>query len=278
MSVLELWLLNNIRRSDRKRKIDILKPILISLIVFACLFGAALVGRAFRSFIPDSHLGEESRSFVITLGVEIAGVIAAFVLALLVAGAQSSFRDQRSEIIEMSAKIVFLDEILANYGPETKEARVLLRRSVVNTIDEFWLRYSTHPAELEQGATKAQVLYDKILVLSPNTESQRLLKEKALDISFNLEQLWDLLILQQVRSIPVTFLIVMGLMVFWFICIFFSLGIYAPSNSTVIFVLVLAALSVAIAFFMIIDLNLPFEGVLRMPSAPITEVLDNIGH
>lgn len=268
----------NLKRSDHNRKIEILKPILLSFIVFACLFGGALVGRAYRSYIPDRNLAEESRSFVTTLVIDLAGVIAAFVLALLVTGAQSSFRHQHSEIIEMSAKIVFLDEILANYGPETKEARALLRRSVVSTIDEFWLRYSSQPAELEQDATKAQVLYDKILSLRPHTESQRSLQAKALDISFDLEQMLDTLKLQQIRSIPVTFLIVMGLMVFWFISIFFSLGIYAPSNSTVIIVLVLSALSVAIAFFMIIDLNLPFEGVLRMPSEPITEALDHIGN
>ena len=134
-----------------------MKPILISFIVFACLFGVALAGMAYRSFIPDSHLGEESRSFVTTLVIDLAGVIAAFVLAMIVTGAQSSFHNQRSEIIKMSAKIVFLDKILANYGPETKEARALLRRSVLSTIDEFWLRYSSQPAELEQDAAKAQV-------------------------------------------------------------------------------------------------------------------------
>jgi hypothetical protein len=233
---------------------------------------------AFRSFISGRNLGEESRSFVTTIVIEIPSVIAAFVLALLVAGAQSSFRDQRSEIIEMSAKIVLLDEILVNYGPESKEARALLRSSVDSTIDEFWLRHSLQPNELEQNATKTQALYDNILSLSPDTESQRLLQEKALEISFDLEQLRDLLKLQQIKQTPVTFLILMILMVFWFICIFFSLGIYAPSNSTVILVLALAALSVAIAFFMIIDLNLPFEGILRMPSAPITEALDHIGN
>ena len=125
---------------------------------------------------------------------------------------------------------------------------------------------------------RLKYLHDKILSLKPNNESQRSLQAKALDISFDLEQMLDTLKLQQIRSIPVTFLIVIGLMVFWFICIFFSLGIYAPSNSTVIFVLALSALSVAIAFFMFIDLNLPFEGFLRMPSEPITKALDHIGN
>ena len=254
-----------------------MKPVFISFIIFACIFGVALVGRAFRSFIPDSHLGEESRSFVITLGVEIAGVIAAFVLALLVAGAQSSFRNQRNELIEMSAKIVFLHQILVDYGPETNEARAILRRSVVNTIDEFWPGDGLQPAELDADVTKAQVLYDKILSLRPHSDNQRSLREKALDISFDLEQSRDLLIMQQTRSYPTVFLIVLGLMVFWFACIFFSLGIYAPSNTTVVFVLLLSALSVAIAFFMTIDLNLPFDGVLRMPSAPLMETLDYIG-
>lgn len=232
---------------------------------------------AYRARLAEHHLTEESRNFVLTLGLELAGVIAAFVLALVVTGAQGNFNEQHGELIEVSSKILLLNQILIDYGPETNEARAVLRRSIENTLDEFWPNDSSAHVEHEADLIKTRPLYEKILTLKPQNDSQRSLRKEALDISFDLERTRDLLIVQKARSFPITFLIVLGLLVFWFLFIFFSLGIYAPSNSTVVLMLALSALSVAIAFFMIMDLNLPFEGVLRMPSAPLVEVLDYIG-
>ena len=79
-----------------------MKALLISLIVFASVFSGSLLGMAYRSLLAEYHLSEVSRNFVLTIGLEIAGVIAAFVLALTVSGAQSTFHDQRSELMEVS--------------------------------------------------------------------------------------------------------------------------------------------------------------------------------
>jgi hypothetical protein len=175
--------------------------------------------------------------------------------------------------MDVSAKIVLLNQILADYGPETEDARDALRRTIANTIDEFWHSGGASPAEKGLGLNNVQTLYEKILSLNPHNDHQRSLREKALDISFDLEQARDLLVIQQIKHIPKTFLIVLVLLTFWFIFIFFGLGIYAPLNSTAVLMLALCALSVAIAFFMVIDLNLPFEGVLRMPSSPLIDAL-----
>ena len=257
-----------------------MKPILISFIVFAFLLVGSLLGMAYRAFLTENHLGQETKEYVLKVGLELAGVIAAFVLALAVTGAQDNYIEQRNELIEDSANIVFLHKILVNYGPESNEARDFLRRSIVNAIDEidkFWPSGSSQPVELEPNVAEAPALYEKILLLKPQNESQRSLRQKALDISFDLEQSGDMLIMHQNKSIKVQFLIWVCLVAIWFVFIFFSLGIYAPSNSTAFLILVISALSVSIAFFMIVDLSLPFEGFLRITSAPLREALQYIG-
>jgi hypothetical protein len=256
-----------------------LKPIFISFIVFAFLLVGALLGMAYRAYLTKNHLSQETKEYVLTVGLELAGVIAAFVLALAVTGAQENYTEQRDELIADSAKVVLLHKILVNYGPESIEARDILHRSLVNTIDnidKFWPSGNLQPIELEVNA-KTPDLYEKILLLNPQNEAQRSLKKEALDISFNLEQSADMLIMHQNKSITVQILIWIFLLVIWFVFIFFSLGIYAPSNSTAILILVISALSVSIAFFMIVDLNLPFEGVLRLTSTPLREALQYIG-
>lgn len=206
-----------------------------------------------RTFLPDRHLGEESRDIAISLGIGLVGAMAGLVLALLITAAQNNFLNKQSDLINTSSKIVYLDEILADYGPETEEARSLLRRSVARIIDEYWPGEVSRHVESEPDVTNIKVLYNKIRSFVPRSDDQRSLREKALTTTIELAQMRDLLILEQGRSIPGTFVIVLVLLVFWIASIFFSLGIYATPNSTLIAVFALFSLLVAIAFFLVID-------------------------
>lgn len=230
-----------------------------------------------RTFLPERHLGEESRNIVMSLGIGLVGAMAGLVLALLVTAAQNNFLNKRSELKEMSAKIIYLDQILADYGSETNEVRALLRSTVLNYIHEYWPGDVSPRDYMQPNVTDSKVFYNKIRSLVPRRDDQRSLRDKALTTSLELTQLHDLRMVQQDRSIPRAFLIVLVLLVFWIASIFFSLGIYTTPNATLIAVLALFAFLVAIAFFLIIDLNLPFEGVLRIPGTTLTEALNHIG-
>jgi len=60
----------------------------------------------------------------------------AILLGLLIASAKSSYDTQNNELTEMSAKVVLLDRVLADYGPEAKEVRELLQGTVTRTLDK----------------------------------------------------------------------------------------------------------------------------------------------
>jgi hypothetical protein len=64
--------------------------------------------------------------------------------------------------------------------------------------------------------------------------------------------------------------------VFWLTTIFFSFGLLAPPNATVMAALFICALSVAGAIFLIVELNRPFEGLLRIPSEPLRTALGGV--
>src|SRR5271166_571106 len=98
----------------------------ISGIVLACIFGGAVIGMILRAILPDKHLSAESRGLV-TLGMGLIGTMTALVLGLLIASAKSSYDAQRNGLSQMSGNIIFLDRTLARYGPETKDAREMLR-------------------------------------------------------------------------------------------------------------------------------------------------------
>src|SRR5882724_10041760 len=98
-------------------------------IVFGSLFGAVLLGMRLRVAVPQHHLSDEAKDSV-KIGMGLVATMAALVLGLLVASTKSSYDSQKNEVTQMAAKIDYLDRTLANYGPETMEARALLRRGV----------------------------------------------------------------------------------------------------------------------------------------------------
>src|SRR4030095_15450984 len=112
--------------------------------------------------------------------------MAALVLGLVVASARSSYDKQSTEIIQMSANIGLLDRILARYGPETKEARDMLHRSVVRIVDLTWPENSSRHPELNPTAAGAEGLYERIHDISPQNEVQRSLQAHALRMSLDL--------------------------------------------------------------------------------------------
>ena len=113
-----------------------MSSITISLIVFACVFGGAIFGILVRAALPEHHLSADSEN-IVKLGIGLVATMAALVLGLLLASAKNSYDTQSSELTEMSAKIIFLDRILAHYGPDTKEARELFRKTVSGTLDRI---------------------------------------------------------------------------------------------------------------------------------------------
>src|SRR5882672_7803610 len=101
----------------------------IAAIIFACIFGAALLAMRLRTVLPEHHLGTDTKDTV-KLAMGLVATMTALVLGLLVASAKGSYDTEKSGIVTMSAKLVMFDRVLAHYGPETATARSLLRDTV----------------------------------------------------------------------------------------------------------------------------------------------------
>ena len=245
----------------------------IGWIVLACVFGGVLLGMALRLILPEHHLSADSKD-VIKLGMALTATMSALVLALLTNSAKSSYDAQRNELTQLSANIILLDRVLAHYGPESKEARDLLKLSVSGMIDRIWPESRSGRAELAPNSAVAEGFFDKIQELSPQNEVQRSLQAQALKMSIDIGQARWLLFEQGGRSIPMPFLV---LLVFWVTIIFLSFGLFAPHNATVIATLFLCALSVSGAIFLIMELDRPFGGLIQISSAPLRNAIAHLG-
>jgi Protein of unknown function (DUF4239) len=247
-------------------------PIVVGGIVLACVFGGALLGMAIRAMLPEHHLNAESKD-VIKLGMGLIATMSALVLALLTNSAKGSYDTQRNELTQAAANIILLDRVLAHYGPETKEARDLLKTSVAGMIDRLWPDDPVGNAKLAPTTAGAELFFDKIQELKPQNDVQRSLQGEAIKMSIDIGQARLLLFAQSGRSIPMPFLV---LLIFWVTVIFLSFGLFAPHNATVVATLFLCALSVSGAIFLIMELDRPFGGMVQISSAPLRNAMDNI--
>src|SRR5215469_13005165 len=127
---------NQIARSSARTS-SAMNPLAISLLVFACVFGGAVLGILLRPVLPEDHLSADSRNTV-NRGIGLVGTMAALVLGLVVSSAASSYFAQRDELNQISSNLVFLDRILAQYGPAAEPARHAMRELVAGVLDRIW--------------------------------------------------------------------------------------------------------------------------------------------
>jgi hypothetical protein len=247
----------------------------LGLISAGCVFGGVLLGLLLRGLLPDNHLRDESKD-TIKLGAGMIATVSALVLGLLVASAKSAFDTTEEEITQRSAKIIFLDRLLADYGPETKATREQLRRTVAASIEMMWPNEKTGASRLTayERMNGMQVTQMTLLKVTPTTDAQRQLFATAQQILTDLRQSRWLLLQRGQRAIPIPFLVVL---LFWLTMLHVSFGLFAPRNATVITVLLISALSVSGAIFIILDMTHPLQGVIKVSSGPMRTALEHLG-
>ena len=251
-----------------------MNPIAIGTVVFACTFGAVLAGMRLRTSLPKHHFDDQSRSTV-TVGIGLIATMTALVLGLVTASVKSSFDALDAAIKRTATEVLTLDRVLARYGPETGEIRAAVKDVLTRRINMIWPEHSSRPAQSDPAELMREVegVAGRIHGLSPQNDTQRALRSRALDlIETVLEARWGALGTGS-TSVPVLFLVVL---LFWLTITFASFGLFAPRNATVIVVLLVCALSVAGAIFLILEMDAPFEGLIRVSADPLRFALSRL--
>jgi hypothetical protein len=239
--------------------------------MFLIILGSALLGMLLRTLLPEHHLRDESRD-VIKLGVGLVGTMSALVLGLLVASAKGSYDAQSAGLTQLAANVIFLDRILADYGPETQNQRQTLRNAVADALDQVWSKDGKSSGP-EPGAV-LETLSRQIQGLSPKDELQRSLRSQAVSLAATIGQMRWLVYEQGTTTVSKPLLVIM---VFWLCVIFLVWGVLASPNVTLLATLSVSALSVSGAIFLILEMYSPYQGLIRVSDAPLRAALEHLG-
>jgi hypothetical protein len=247
-----------------------MSPITLSAIAFVCILTGTLVGLLLRTRLPDHYLGSDAKD-VVRLGAGLIGTIAALVLGLLIASAKTSYDTQVSQLRQLTADVILLDQLLAQYGPEAAPVRNLLRGAVDAVAGRIWHENGSASAKKPFEATAAgEGFIVKLHQLSPQTDEQRSLKNRATEVTANIARTRLLLFTQGDNPIPMPFLIVL---IFWISIIFANFSLFAEPKPIVMGALFVFALSAAAAIFLVLELGQPFSGMMQISSTPLRSAL-----
>ena len=205
---------------------------------------------------------------VVRLGMALLASIAALVLSLLINSSYGVYEGQRSDLRTLAADVINLDNTLRLYGEEARPTRVLLRQGVIEAVEHLWSRPSLNMFAM-QGSS-GEKAYLMLLDLVPRDEKQATLKALALQISNQIAQSRLRLFERSEPDLPMSLLVILAA---WMVCLFLSFCLFSPLKPTSIVALLLVALSISAALFLILELSEPFSGLVRLSDHPLTGAL-----
>ncbi|MDR5752695.1 MULTISPECIES: hypothetical protein [unclassified Caballeronia] len=250
--------------------------VIIALIVFVCVSASVLLGLYLRDHLPEHHLSDES-SGAIKLGIGLVATIAALVLGLLISSAKGSFDTVENDLIHNAASMVRLDSVLAQYGSETEPLRTTLRHNYASWIELLDSSGGTRSARLDNPEVIGRMVgfQRSVAALVPASDVERDLQARALRITDDVFAARSLALLQREGTLPMPLLVVL---VCWLAIIFGTFGLLAPRNGTIIAAYLLCALSASGAIFLILEMDTPLDGIVRVSMGPMREALARLGH
>src|SRR5262249_20181757 len=127
------------QRAEAHAPRRLMSELFISTLVVIAILGAAAIGGAVRTMLPQTHLSEDTKDMV-KVGIGFLATLAAMVLGLLVASAKSSYDTKVEEVQQVAAKLILLDSNLRELGPQAEPVRKRLRHVLADRILPLWER------------------------------------------------------------------------------------------------------------------------------------------
>jgi hypothetical protein len=257
----------------------------ILLVVLVC---ASALGIMARPLLSERHRSRETAE-VMQLVVTMLVTFAALVLGLLITTAKSSFDAIDADFRGYASEISELNRLLIEYGPEAAPMRQALREYTAVAIATTWTHerppagdyYRKMPGQAASDAGLESTDLGEMLAgielrlrqLSPtDTMHRRLLDDCLNQFERVLDQRWKLIEVAH-PTISVPFFLVLT---FWLAIVFASVGLSAPRNALAYVTILLAALAITSAMYVILDLDTPFTSGVVVSSQPMRDALAHL--
>jgi hypothetical protein len=202
-------------------------------------------------------------------------LLLALVLGTLVGSAYGFYATQKANIETMAARAIQLDMAFKQFGPEAAPLRAGMQAAIGQAYKAIWVENMDPRAYGFAGLVENfEHLNEAAAQLQPKTPQQTSALP-TINLSIGIIEQTRLLMSLQLAS-PISWPL-LGVVVSWAMLLFAGYGVLARLNGTAVFAALVGAFAVGSAVFMILELNEPFSGFFRIPSAALEQTLAVLG-
>ena len=242
----------------------------IFLTSFIALVLGMTVGMGLRRHLAADCLDAPAKE-VIRLGAGFLATLSAVLISLMIASAKDSYDSQNAHFRTLAAYLVETDQLLVQYGPEATEVRILMRQALPAAVDRIWReKQSGWQDSAFTAASLAEQLGGTIAALSPKTDAQRALRRRLEEASKSIADTRLLMFADGETAIQAPFLLIL---MFWLAVVFAGYSLFVEPSRVVIAALLIFALSISSALFLVADLSQPFVGLMQIPKEQLRHAL-----
>jgi len=238
----------------------------LAAIVFAVVFVGGAIGLELQRALPESHTTGGPKDMTGAV-VGLMTLLLALVLGLLIWTAYGVFSTQKTSVQTLAITDLKLDGALQDYGPEAAEGHRILREGIKNTIAEIWKNSDDELAVFHKfGYARANLKARLALLntLQPASDQQTAAKTEATQAAIAIDQTLAQMTLALVD--PISYSLI-SIVVAWAAFLFCGYGLLSKRHPMSYVVLVVGAMGIASAIYIIVDLISPFSGVFVVSPA-----------
>lgn len=239
----------------------------LAIIAFLAMATAAASGSMLARRLPESFFSEASIKSL-QAAMALVATMTALILGLMVNSARYQYSDAEKDVHMYATTLLRMDIELTNFGGPACELRGPLRHFIQQLIAQTW-QPQPGTTEVIDPRPPTVILLDlarKLERLTPQNDVRATIISLGHQL---LEYRWRISDYTSDRT-PITFIVAV---IVWLAVIYGNLGIFAPRTPLVLCGFLAAMACIAAAVFLMIEMNNPFTGYLRVPRAPFTEVL-----
>lgn len=252
-----------------------MSPLTFAAFVFIATFGGALLGFLLKRIVPERHTDEATEGHVkVVLGM--LSTLTSVVLGFVTAEAKNSFDNAAKIVSDAAVRVVSIDRVLADFGEEANAIRGRIKQEA-----QRWADRINSPAgdrNVDLGVVKRgeelEDLVTGIKALKPSSDHLAQEQARAIDLATEIMHDRWLLTTDRAASTPTVFLLVV---LAWLGLEFFIFGLFASPTPPVVLATFLGAVTVASAMFLVLDLEAPTSGVMRVSTKSLERAIAILG-
>ncbi len=240
-----------------------LAPILTFLALIGAAEAGALVHLRFRSQRPAADTIE-----VVRFAANIFVVMTSVVLGLMVDSAKNTYETNTNNLHKLATELILLDRNLRTLGPEGASVREQLLRYVQTSLRE---------ADILETDPQAEAALD---AAGLSLRAIRISDEQKLALWNDARQIYRQVVRDRWTvvdaaggTIPTPMLVTL---IVWLAAIFAGMGYRTPRNAVVTTTFLAAALLLSSALYLILEMDRPTSGLMRISNAPFVRALEQM--